>query len=1301
MATIQEMPMRQVNGIRQRPATMGRMRTRAATRRLSSLGVALLLVAGFSPAGRVEQVAAETPGNALGWDNPPFLSGNWPYLAAGIPGQTIDVHAAGFSVQWGYAPTVTYTALTPEICTLDGAHVTIQSTGECTFHASIPGDQMFAASGSDLSFVVGAQQIQTAGDGRPSGTVDGLELLRGAASSGLPLAWAAPATWEVNGSDPPEMMSNACTVEATADGPALRYADAPGTCRVIASQAGDDAWAPAVDVTQEFEVVDAYTATWSVTSPDSTPRTDGTVRTGDLLSVEYAATSAINICSIEVRGRSATSSFPGVLAPDGLGCHFEYTIPPLPDPRSTGPAACSGPFGGMLDCDGWAEVCVRASIVTSSGGSALDVADRDGPYPGHCTSTFDEGLPITPPGEYLQFHDVAPGPANYTFASEPQVLSWNQADWGTPTASLHYGSPIHLEMPSWIDSCTGVSITVEASGLSAVSDASCPSWDLTIPARSAHGGSPDSGGTGNVSASYLVDGQEAFVWAPLPVDTGTQDFSGPYGSSLPALLPATAADEVLATDATTWEPSFTVFGTGAAEPTSCTLTIENLMDWENPFRHTAAPVDRTCAFSIPATELADSNTGGFQGYEVTADFLDGDGQPTREPLRWWSQPRVAGSPAAPVVQALGADAAGTADGTTLVGAGAADPNVISTEVSVAPIAAAARVSSARATIAGAARVSSARAAIADAADACSASRSRAVGSAAVPVYVACALAPGDYVATATATAASGESATSTLAFTVASPDTTKPAVTLEAVPATSPTNVSSFDVTATFDEPVTGFDAGDVTLGGTSTGWSVGTVSGSNTTYTFAVSASTSPDGTLTIAVPADGATDAATNGNTASNDLHYAIDRIAPAAILSAPASPTGAQTLSYSLAFDEPVAGLAAADLAVSGTSTGCLVGTPSGAEGAYTVDLTGCSEGTVILTLNAASVTDLAGNPGPDSSAAADTVTIDRIAPGATLSCVPGPGPTKATALACTVTFTEEPAGSTFTEGDVLLGGSATGWVAGAPAGSGTGPYPFIVNGAGADGTLTLAVAAGAINDAAGNATMASATLVYVMDRTVPRTTAPTAVQRVGGALSGASIPLAVRWTGSDAGGSGVARYELARSTNGGATWRTVSTTLTAATVNLAVPSSGTVRFRVRAVDTAGNVGTWATGRNLTLRLVQQSPTLVRYSRTWTPVWSARFSGGSARYARTAGASASYTFSGRAVGLVTTTATTRGKVKVYVNGVYQATVDLRSSSTRYRVLVWQKTWSTSAIRTVRLVVVGTSGRPRVDLDAFVTVK
>jgi len=60
-------------------------------------------------------------------------------------------------------------------------------------------------------------------------------------------------------------------------------------------------------------------------------------------------------------------------------------------------------------------------------------------------------------------------------------------------------------------------------------------------------------------------------------------------------------------------------------------------------------------------------------------------------------------------------------------------------------------------------------------------------------------------------------------------------------------------------------------------------------------------------------------------------------------------------------------------------------------------------------------------------------------------------------------------------------------------------------------------------------------------------------------------------------------------------------------------------------------------------------------------------------------------------------RGKVKIYVNGTLVATLDCKATSTIYRSVGWQKTWSTSGTRTVKLVVSGTSGRPRIDFDGF----
>jgi hypothetical protein len=231
--------------------------------------------------------------------------------------------------------------------------------------------------------------------------------------------------------------------------------------------------------------------------------------------------------------------------------------------------------------------------------------------------------------------------------------------------------------------------------------------------------------------------------------------------------------------------------------------------------------------------------------------------------------------------------------------------------------------------------------------------------------------------------------------------------------------------------------------------------------------------------------------------------------------------------------------------------------------------------------------------------------------------------------------------------------------------------------------------------------SASVTATLDGTRPTVTAPAATVRAGAALSGTSIPLHVKWSGADTGGSGIARFEVQRSANGGTTWTSVSTTLTTAATDVTVPSSGTIRFRVRAVDGARNVGAWVAGPNLTPRLVQQSSSSVRYRAAWTATSSSKLSGGSAKFARAAGASATYVFTGRSIALVATTAPTRGRAKVYVNGVLVATIDLWSATTRYRPVVWQRSWTTSASRTVRIVVVGTAGRPRVDLDALVTLR
>ncbi|HET7829774.1 MAG TPA: hypothetical protein VFL03_09440, partial [Candidatus Limnocylindrales bacterium] len=61
----------------------------------------------------------------------------------------------------------------------------------------------------------------------------------------------------------------------------------------------------------------------------------------------------------------------------------------------------------------------------------------------------------------------------------------------------------------------------------------------------------------------------------------------------------------------------------------------------------------------------------------------------------------------------------------------------------------------------------------------------------------------------------------------------------------------------------------------------------------------------------------------------------------------------------------------------------------------------------------------------------------------------------------------------------------------------------------------------------------------------------------------------------------------------------------------------------------------------------------------------------------------------------------VRIYLDGVLQATVDTYRSTAEYRSVIWQRSFSSVVTKRVRVVVVGTAGRPRFDIDAFAVIK
>jgi hypothetical protein len=418
---------------------------------------------------------------------------------------------------------------------------------------------------------------------------------------------------------------------------------------------------------------------------------------------------------------------------------------------------------------------------------------------------------------------------------------------------------------------------------------------------------------------------------------------------------------------------------------------------------------------------------------------------------------------------------------------------------------------------------------------------------------------------------------------------------------------------------------------------------------------------------------------------------------------NPTGASTVRFGVIFGEPVTGLATADFGVSGTSSVWAVTGLSGKASTYTVTATATAPtaGTLILTLAAGSVTDLGGNTGPAQPVdATATFAVDTSPPSVSVYATPNAAATTATSFVVTVTFSEPVVG--LSAAGLVIGGTsnaATPWTVDPVVGSGA-HYGFSIHrDSPANGTLTFGVRAGATKDPAGNANVASAVHSVIIDHAAPTTSTPAVRLRSGVTMGSTSVPAFVSWSGTDPGGSGIRSYDLARSVDG-ATFQVLYSGLVTATAGVNLLPGHAYRFEVRAHDRAGNVGAWVAGATARASVVQQSSGAVIYHGTWTTSTSTSFSGGSARYATVSGASASLTTTARSLAFVTTIASTRGAVRIYVDGTLRATLDL-AGTTAFRRVAYATSWSSVGTHTIKIVVVGTAGRPRIDLDAFEVVR
>jgi hypothetical protein len=217
--------------------------------------------------------------------------------------------------------------------------------------------------------------------------------------------------------------------------------------------------------------------------------------------------------------------------------------------------------------------------------------------------------------------------------------------------------------------------------------------------------------------------------------------------------------------------------------------------------------------------------------------------------------------------------------------------------------------------------------------------------------------------------------------------------------------------------------------------------------------------------------------------------------------------------------------------------------------------------------------------------------------------------------------------------------------------------------------------------------------------PATMVPTLSIQSNTVFSTDSVSLRMSWADLDT-GSGVSRYWLQERLDAGA-WRSIalsSQTATQRTLNL--PLGMALAARVRAYDRLGNATTWAEMPAVTASAYGETTSLATYEGTWgTAVTTAAWRGRTL-FATKAGAGVTLAFTGQAVGLIATTAPTRGRADVFVDGLYIKTIDLGSTTPRYRQVVYAGRFAPGR-HTLQVVLLQTAGRTRLDVDGFIVLR
>jgi len=217
--------------------------------------------------------------------------------------------------------------------------------------------------------------------------------------------------------------------------------------------------------------------------------------------------------------------------------------------------------------------------------------------------------------------------------------------------------------------------------------------------------------------------------------------------------------------------------------------------------------------------------------------------------------------------------------------------------------------------------------------------------------------------------------------------------------------------------------------------------------------------------------------------------------------------------------------------------------------------------------------------------------------------------------------------------------------------------------------------------------------------PKVSRPRVKLSATSAVPTVGVPVIVDWALTDT-QAGLRNYQL-QVRIGAGDWTTVGlASVTSSAARRTVPAGTAVRFRVRAIDRAGTVGDWVASDTFRASAVSDSSTAIRWSGSWAFASHKAYLGRRAHWSKARGAIATIGFSGSAVAWAGPVGPTRGKARVFIDGKLVATVDLRRSTFRARDIVFARNLP-DGDHTLRVQVLGTSGRPTVAIDAFYVVQ